>query len=240
MRRGTRGSENVSLTADGGTVDVAGTIDVSGVVGGDVDLFGIDGVTLESGSLIDAHAEGYADKDTRQSHGGVVQIGTDGTGVITVADGAVIDVSARRTGDRLIPTVHNGATYETYVPADLGGVVSYATELKVSLLGVPEELVAEHGVVSAECAEAMATGVRGLTGATWALSTTGVAGPTEQEGKPVGTVYVGIAGPGCVEAIELSLDGDRPTIQAQTCEQALAALESLVNDQVRRESRSLG
>lgn len=122
----------------------------------------------------------------------------------------------------------------------LGGVVSYATELKMALLGVPEEVVAEHGVVSAECAAAMATGVRGLTGATWALSTTGVAGPAEQEGKPVGTVYVGVAGPGCVEAVELNLDGDRPTIQAQTCQQALAALESILADQVRRESRGLG
>ena len=124
--------------------------------------------------------------------------------------------------------------------AYLGGVVSYATELKVSLLGVPESVVAEDGVVSAACAEAMATGIRGLTGATWALSTTGVAGPTEQEGKPVGTVYVGVAGPGLVEAVELSLGGDRPTIQEQTCLRALATLESILAGRVRRESGCLG
>ena len=122
----------------------------------------------------------------------------------------------------------------------LGGVVSYATELKVSLLGVPESVVSEHGVVSAACAEAMATGIRGLTGATWALSTTGVAGPAEQEGKPVGTVYVGLAGPGLAEAVALSLGGDRPTIQEQTCVHALAALESVLAERVRRESRHLG
>jgi nicotinamide-nucleotide amidase len=124
--------------------------------------------------------------------------------------------------------------------AYLGGVVSYATELKISLLGVPAELVEAHGVVSAECAMAMATGVRRLTGSTWALSTTGVAGPTEQEGKPVGTVYVGLAGPGLIEAIALNLDGDRPTIQAQTCDGALGALEAVLNERVGRESRSLG
>lgn len=122
----------------------------------------------------------------------------------------------------------------------LGGAVTYATELKVSMLGVPESVVETYGVVSAECATAMATGVRGLTGATWALSTTGVAGPAEQEGKPVGTVFVGIAGPGFIDAVELSLDGDRPTIQTETCVRALGALEEALADQVRRESASLG
>jgi len=122
----------------------------------------------------------------------------------------------------------------------LGGAVTYATELKVALLGVPESVVATYGVVSAECATAMAAGVRRLTGATWTLSTTGVAGPTAQEGKPVGTVYVGIAGPGVLDAVALSLAGDRPTIQGETCERALAALEAALVDRVPRESDDLG
>ena len=78
------------------------------------------------------------------------------------------------------------------------------------------------------------------TGATWAVATTGVAGPAEQEGKPVGTVYVGIAGPGLLEAVALRLEGDRPTIQAETCVRALAALESVLTDRVTRESQRLG
>jgi len=122
----------------------------------------------------------------------------------------------------------------------LGGVVSYATEVKVSLLGVPEEVVSTYGVVSAECASAMAAGVRGLTGAHWSMATTGVAGPTEQEGKPVGTVYIGIAGPGYRDTVELRLGGDRPSIQSQTCDRALAALETALDDHVRRESQRLG
>ena len=68
-------------------------------------------------------------------------------------------------------------------------MVSYASEVKRDVLGVTAERV-----VSAECAEQMAIGVRQLLGVDWALSTTGVAGPDEQEGQAVGTVYVGIAG----------------------------------------------
>jgi PncC family amidohydrolase len=153
------------------------------------------------------------------------------------AAGDTLATAESLTGGQLAAVVTDvpgvSATY-------LGGVVSYATEMKVAVLGVPEEVVERHGVISAECAEAMASGVRGLTGATYALSTTGVAGPTEQEGKPVGTVYVGIAGPGLLRSIELNLDGDRPTIQKQTCQRALAALEETLDAQVRRESRRLG
>lgn len=110
----------------------------------------------------------------------------------------------------------------------VGGVVSYATSVKESVLGVPAALVAEHGVVSEECAAAMASGVRDLLGATWAVSTTGVAGPTEQDGQPVGTVFVGIAGPIGVTVSELALDGDRETIRAQTCALALDQLVLVV------------
>lgn len=118
-------SGGVMLTADGGLVNVFGTIGVSGKFGGDVRLFGLDGVTLESGSTIDAHADGFGLHDTRRSRGGNVEIGTDGDGIITVQDGAVIDVSARQSGDRLVPIVHNGTTYYMYVAGDVGGTVDF-------------------------------------------------------------------------------------------------------------------
>jgi nicotinamide-nucleotide amidase len=112
----------------------------------------------------------------------------------------------------------------------LGGVVSYATSVKTGLLGVPQQIVDAHGVVSAQCAEQMAARVRELLGSDWALSTTGVAGPTSQEGKSVGTVFVGLAGPEGVAAHELNLSGDRAQIRAQTCRAAahelLAALKA--------------
>ncbi len=94
-----------------------------------------------------------------------------------------------------------------------GGVVSYATDVKIAVLGVEESLVAAQGVISAACAEAMATGVRRVLGADVALATTGVAGPDEQEGHPVGTAYVGLAwAEGCLSR-RLALSGDRSGIQ---------------------------
>jgi nicotinamide-nucleotide amidase len=104
----------------------------------------------------------------------------------------------------------------------VGGVVSYATEVKRQLLGVTAEQV-----VSAECATEMARGVQTLLGVDWALSTTGVAGPDSQEGQPVGTVYVGLAGPGGVRSAPFSLDGDRGAIRGSAC---AAALELLLTE----------
>ncbi len=109
-----------------------------------------------------------------------------------------------------------------------GGVVAYATDVKIAVLDVPEAVVEQYGVVSAECARAMARGVRRLTGATYGVSTTGVAGPDEQEGKPVGTVYVGVAGPDGDSAVALELVGDRASIQDRTCREAVLALADRV------------
>ena len=120
-------------------------------------------------------------------------------------------------GDLLSSTPGASATYR-------GGVVSYATDLKQSLLGVTEQTVTTYGVVSAECAVEMAVGVRTLVGSDWSVSTTGAAGPTEQEGKPVGTVFVGVAGPEDAWAHELHLDGDRSEIRAATCRTATQEL----------------
>jgi nicotinamide-nucleotide amidase len=110
----------------------------------------------------------------------------------------------------------------------LGGFVTYATALKESLVGVPHAVVEEHGVVSAECARAMAIGCREATGATYALATTGVAGPDPQEDRPVGTVFVGIAGPDGVSVLSMELVGDRHQIQDRACREALSALCGIV------------
>jgi PncC family amidohydrolase len=137
------------------------------------------------------------------------------------AAGATLATAESLTGGRL-------ATVVTAVPGAsasyLGGFVTYATALKQSLLGVPEDLVERYGVVSAECARAMAVGCREATGATYALATTGVAGPDSQEGKPVGTVYVGLAGPDGVSALSIELVGSRHQIQDRACREALSAL----------------
>jgi len=111
----------------------------------------------------------------------------------------------------------------------LGGVVAYATSVKQALLGVSPELVAQYGVISAECALAMARGAAGVIGATWGIGTTGVAGPDLQEGKPAGTVHVGLVGPGASRALALELVGGREAIQDRTCEAALSALEDMLS-----------
>ncbi len=105
-----------------------------------------------------------------------------------------------------------------------GGVVSYASEVKRDVLRVSAE-----EVITAECAEQMAAGARRVLGTDWALSTTGVAGPDEQEGQPVGTVYVGLAGPDGVEAVRLALDGDRYEIRRATCAAAVELLLSRIS-----------
>lgn len=110
----------------------------------------------------------------------------------------------------------------------LGGVISYATDVKRNLLKVSETTVEEHGVVSAECAEEMASGVRDLLGADYAVSTTGVAGPTEQEGKPVGLVFVGVAGPDGTRSARFEFDGERAEVREQAVKAAIDLLAETV------------
>jgi nicotinamide-nucleotide amidase len=112
----------------------------------------------------------------------------------------------------------------------VGGVVAYASRLKVELLGVPHELVERYGVVSAPCARAMAAGVRGALGADVGLSTTGVAGPDPQEGKPAGLVYVAVADDAGEEVRELRLDGDRAAVRRATAREALELLRDRMEE----------
>jgi nicotinamide-nucleotide amidase len=98
-----------------------------------------------------------------------------------------------------------------------GGVVAYASDLKTALLGVPAETMTKNGVVSAETAVAMASGVRRRCGSDWGIATTGVAGPDRQEAKPPGTVYVAVAGSSGEEWCQLGpateqTDGSDPTV----------------------------
>ena len=140
--------------------------------------------------------------------------------------GAMLATAESLTGGRLgdVLSAAPGSS-DTY----LGGVVSYATEVKQKVLGVSPETVERHGVVSAECAAEMARGVRDLIGAEFAVSTTGVAGPTRQEDKPVGLVFLAVAGPDGVRTERLDLDGERAEIREQTVSSALALVLEAVS-----------
>ncbi|WP_233493587.1 CinA family protein [Desertihabitans brevis] len=105
-----------------------------------------------------------------------------------------------------------------------GGVVSYATEVKIGVLGVPEDVVAEHGVVSEPVATAMATGVQERLGADFGVATTGVAGPAPVDDHPPGHVWVAVAGPDGVSARLLQLDGDRNEVRDAAVVHALGLL----------------
>ncbi len=111
-----------------------------------------------------------------------------------------------------------------------GGVVAYATEAKHGLLDVPAELIEQRGAVDPDVALAMARGCRERFGATYGVATTGVAGPTEQDGKPVGAVFVALVGPRAGEHVvqELQLRGDRDRIRQATVTAALDMLRRLL------------
>lgn len=118
-----------------------------------------------------------------------------------------------------------------------GGLVVYASDLKARLASVPEALLAERGAVDPDVALALAQGARDRLAATYGLGVTGVAGPDPQDGKPIGRVYVAIAGPSGQTVAERDLTGDRTTIRQaavvaavellrRECTQALTALRS--------------
>jgi nicotinamide-nucleotide amidase len=113
-----------------------------------------------------------------------------------------------------------------------GGIVAYATDLKAAVLGVPDDLLERHGTVHPAVAEAMAEGARARLSTTVGISTTGVAGPDPAEGKPVGTVFVAVAGPGGTVSRELALSGDRQAIRAATVDSALDLLVGALREDV--------
>ena len=91
----------------------------------------------------------------------------------------------------------------------LGSVTSYAISVKETVLGVPPAIIREKGVVSSEVAAAMAEGVRRLTGSDYAVSTTGLAGPSGDAFNPVGTVWIGVAGPKGTRTVRYCYKNDR-------------------------------
>lgn len=109
-----------------------------------------------------------------------------------------------------------------------GGLVTYTVETKITLAGVPGELLDEVGPVAAPTAAALAHGARSRCAATWGVGLTGVAGPEPHGGHPVGTVYLGLAGPGGVDVAELRLAGSRWDIRLAAVHQAIGRLRALV------------
>jgi nicotinamide-nucleotide amidase len=112
------------------------------------------------------------------------------------------------------------------------GVVSYSNEAKAELLGVPKGLIALHGAVSGEVAEHMARGLLAHAPIDWALSVTGVAGPSGgSPAKPVGTVWLALVHAGRPAQVwRENFSGDRHAVRMQTVQSGLTALCEALED----------
>lgn len=146
--------------------------------------------------------------------------------------GLTIAVAESLTGGMLVSELIStpGAS-----AAVLGGVVAYDTRLKHTVLGVDERLLAEAGAVDPRVAEQMADRVRRVLSvdgraADVGVATTGVAGPEPQDGKAVGTVYLGLALGERVLSIPLELSGTRAAIRSATVTEALLQLHTLLTE----------
>lgn len=121
-----------------------------------------------------------------------------------------------------------------------GGVVSYATELKAQLLDVDRQLLGQVGAVHPKVAQAMAQGAARVLDADYAVATTGVAGPSAQDGRRPGTVFVGVHGPNGERSFDESLDADGPTpldretVRRTTTLRALRRIRDMVREDTAR------
>ncbi|KAI9159097.1 CinA-like protein [Paramyrothecium foliicola] len=141
--------------------------------------------------------------------------------------GQTLGIAESLTGGAMMKTITSvsgaGAVFR-------GGIVSYATPLKHTLLSVDRNLVDREGVIHADVAAQMAEGVRKATTidgvqTTWGIGTTGVAGPEPQDGKPAGIVFIGIASPKGSQAWgPFSFSGSRDQVREATISEALLRL----------------
>ncbi|MBS1858477.1 MAG: competence/damage-inducible protein A [Acidobacteria bacterium] len=135
---------------------------------------------------------------------------------------ATVSVAESATGGMLGERLTSVAGSSEYFA---GGFITYNDTMKASLLAVPQELLDEHGAVSREVAEAMAIGARRRTASTYALSVTGVAGPTGgSEKTPVGTMYVGFADAAGTYVAHRQFLGDRQRIRSFVAQMAMDVL----------------
>jgi PncC family amidohydrolase len=113
----------------------------------------------------------------------------------------------------------------------LGGVVAYSDAVKRAELDVPAELLERHGAVSAQVAVAMADGVRARLGTDLGVGVTGIAGPDGgSDAKPVGLVYVAVAGLGPADVRRFTWPGDRSANKRDSAQAAIELLLARVDD----------
>ena len=141
---------------------------------------------------------------------------------ILIKRGQTLAVAESCTGGTIASKFTAQAGASTYF---LCGVVSYSNESKSGILGVPMADIEQYGAVSEQVAKAMAQGAKGVSGADFAISTTGIAGPTGgSKEKPVGTVWIGVATPEKCYAVCKNCGTDRSQIVSRATAYAIAML----------------
>lgn len=109
-----------------------------------------------------------------------------------------------------------------------GGLAAYTNDVKQDCLSIDPDLIERYGAISPECAEAMAYQARRVFRADMAVAATGVAGPEEQESRPVGTVFVAVATATELQTARLSFSGNRRAVRQATVEAALSLARSVI------------
>ncbi len=160
----------------------------------------------------------YADGDDTLEHA---------LGVLLKTHGKTVSAAESCTGGEISHLITNVPGSSNYY---LGSVTSYAISVKEKVLGVPDQVIQDYGVVSSEVAAAMAEGVRKLTGSDYAVSTTGLAGPGGDGVNPEGTVWVGVATPKAVLTRKYQYHNDRKRNIQRFAASALHFLLSAVKD----------
>jgi nicotinamide-nucleotide amidase len=153
------------------------------------------------------------------------------------ARGLVADLTVRRQSVATAESLTAGLLAATLagVPGASevlrGGLITYTEYTKVALAGVAPQILDEVGPVAGPTARALAVGARQRCDATWGVGLTGVAGPEPHGGHAVGTVFVGLAGPGesgAIEVVELHFTGTRWEIRTSAVRESISRLRALV------------
>lgn len=135
--------------------------------------------------------------------------------------GRTVATAESLTGGLLVGALTEPAGASAFVR---GGLVVYATDLKATLAGVDTGLLARVGAVDPEVAVALAVGVRQRCSADYGVGVTGVAGPAPQDGRPVGTVYLAVAGPTRTEVMAYTFTGRRADVRTACVTAAVGLL----------------
>jgi len=147
-------------------------------------------------------------------------------GAMLRARSATLSVAESCTGGMVAQRITSVAGSSAYF---VGGFLVYTDRMKTELLGIAPTLIAQHTAVSEAVARAMAEASNTRTGSTYAISVTGEAGPESSTGAPVGTIFIGFAGPNVSETRQVQFGGDRNRVRTLAAQTALDFLRRQIS-----------